>query len=437
MIDKVLNTIRKYRMLDDGDSAVCALSGGADSVSLLLVLKELGYDVRAVHVNHNLRGDESLRDERFCIDLCRDLGVELSVESVDVLSYCKLNKLSLEDGARRLRYAAIEKHLNSDRLCTAHNLNDCFETTLFNLVRGCSVSGLTGIPPVRDNIVRPLIEVTKDEILDYLKRRNQDYVTDSTNLEDDCSRNIIRLNVVPELLRINPSLYKTYSASLQNFKDADGYIESVSKELLNAARDKDGFNFFGSRDNIALSGAIKLMLREKAIEPSSMRISKIKSLVFEDGRINISKGVYVRGKSGKITFEYEKTNDDFFIPAVPDKTYNVGRFDVTFTEISQFDISDYNNRSLKCIIDPNKLCGELVIRSYCGNETIKLCGRNFNSTVKKLLAKLPVDERKKAIVVSDDKGAVFVQGFGVASRVFCGSETASAVKIDIIDRKDV
>lgn len=235
MLDKIASTILKYNMLVPGERVCVGLSGGADSVSLLFALKELGYKVFAVHVNHNLRGEESKRDENFCRSLCEKQGIELFVESVDVRGYCQENKLSCEEGARTLRYSAIDKHLNGCKLATAHNLNDCFETTLFNLVRGCGVNGLKGIPPVRGEIIRPLIAVTREEIEAYLAARCLEYVTDSTNLQDDCSRNILRLNVVPQLLRINPSLYKTYLKTLNVFEASDEYIRAQADEALEKA----------------------------------------------------------------------------------------------------------------------------------------------------------------------------------------------------------
>ena len=172
MIEKLKSTIKEYDLLPDFGEVLVALSGGADSTALLLGLRELGYKVKAVHVNHNLRGEESDRDQSFCRDLCSRLDIPLVVESVDVRGYSEANKLSTEEAARDLRYAAIRRSADCP-IATAHNLNDCFETTLFNLVRGTSLGGLLGIPPKRDDIIRPLINVTREEIISYLKLKNQ------------------------------------------------------------------------------------------------------------------------------------------------------------------------------------------------------------------------------------------------------------------------
>ena len=129
-LEKVRSTINKYSMFEKSERLLVCLSGGADSVSLLLCLKDLGYDVCACHVNHQLRGDESDRDQRFCEDLCSELGIELFTQRIDVKAYCKQNSLSIEEGARKLRYDVF-RSVSADKICTAHTLSDCLETTIF------------------------------------------------------------------------------------------------------------------------------------------------------------------------------------------------------------------------------------------------------------------------------------------------------------------
>lgn len=421
-------------MLAPGERVCCALSGGADSVSLLLALKELGYTVFAVHVNHQLRGDESQRDEDFCLRLCREQKVELFVERVDVLEYCKMNRLSTEEGARKLRYEAILSHCKASKLATAHNLNDCFETTLFNLVRGCGVGGLKGIPPVRDNIIRPLIGVTREEIEAYLSERNQPYVTDSTNLVDDCSRNILRLNVIPQLQRINPSLFKTYSNSLANFSEAEAYLEEKAGELLSISDDPRVLDLSKAKDDAALSKAIAIFLSRSKIEPSSERVNAVRELLRSGGRINIQKEVYLEAVSGRITL---KTAEDLaknplFVPHKLKDTAAFGARTVVFTQISQFDISDYNKIDLKYLIDISKIIGETLLRSYRGSEGIRLAGRGFTSTVKKLFSVYPSQERLNKLVIADELGAIYAEGFGIDERVACSKETVCAVKIEVL-----
>ncbi len=435
MLNSVSDTIRKYKMLSPGERVLVALSGGADSVSLLLALKELGYQVSAVHVNHHLRGEESDRDEAFCKELCERLGVDLCVEHVDVVSYCELTGKSTEEAARVLRYEALSKHATNCKIATAHNLDDCFETTLFNLVRGCGIGGLTGIPPVRDNIVRPLIGTSRAEILRLLQSRKETYVTDSTNLEDDCSRNIIRLNVIPELRRINPSLLKTYSSSLENFEDAEDYIERETENLLETSEDA----FPEDCDDFILANALGKILRKNGIEPSKQKIDELKELVKTGGKINIKKGVYAVCKDRRLRIIGEREQAPEPLKLSHTGIYTWGTMVIEFTEISQFDISTYNKRSLKWLMDKDRLEGSLTVRSYQGSEKIKLMGNGFTSTVKKLLAEVPAENRKMVPVISDNMGAVFVKDYGVSERVSCGEHTTSALKINVrekFDKKD-
>ena len=157
---KVIESIEKYNMINYGDNILIALSGGADSVCLLLVLMDLqekyNLSISAIHINHMLRAEESDSDEEFCVNLCKSLGVKLIVERHDVALYSKLNKLSIELAARNIRYEAFKKHSEGMKLATAHTSSDNAETVILNLTRGAGLKGLLGIPPTRDNIIRPL-----------------------------------------------------------------------------------------------------------------------------------------------------------------------------------------------------------------------------------------------------------------------------------------
>ncbi len=433
MLDAVSETIRKYNMLSPGERVLIALSGGADSVSLLIALRELGYQVFAVHVNHHLRGEESDRDESFCRELCERLGVELHIEHVDVRSYCEKTGKSVEESARILRYEVLNKNAYGCKIATAHNLDDCFETTLFNLVRGCGIGGLTGIPPVRDNnIVRPLISTSRAEILRFLGSRNESYVTDSTNLEDDCSRNIIRLNVIPELTRINPSLLKTYKSSLENFESANSYIDSEADKLI----EDPEYTFPEDCDDLILATALGKILRKNGIEPSKQRIDELKRLVITGGKVNLKKGVYAVSENRKLRITGDREQAPEPVRLSDTGSYTWGTAVIEFTEISQFDISTYNKRSLKWLMDKDRIKGDLVVRAYQGSEKIKLMGNGFTSTVKKLLASYPSEKRQLVPVVSDDNGAVFVPGYGVSERVSCGEHTTSALKINVREKFD-
>lgn len=207
---KAAALIAREHMLGEGARVLAAVSGGADSVALLLSLLELGYPAAAFHLNHCLRGAESDRDEQFVRALCERLHVPLLCERAEVRAYAGEQKLGLEEAARRLRYDALSRAraaLGCTAIATAHTADDNLETMLFHLARGTGGKGLSGIPPVRrDGVIRPLLACTRAEIEDYLAEKGESYVTDSTNLTDDYTRNRIRHEIVPVLRRINPAV---------------------------------------------------------------------------------------------------------------------------------------------------------------------------------------------------------------------------------------
>ena len=172
MLDKIYSFIQKYDMLKSGDTVVCGLSGGADSVALLLALfslkDRLGIQIEALHVNHCLRGAESDRDEQFCRELCKRKAIVFNAVSCDVSGYAEKNSLSVEEAARKLRYSIFEEYSAHKKTATAHNANDALETAILNLARGTGIKGIAGIPPVRGNIISPLLGVTRDEIEMFL-----------------------------------------------------------------------------------------------------------------------------------------------------------------------------------------------------------------------------------------------------------------------------
>lgn len=193
-------------MATDGKVLV-ALSGGADSVALLRVLLASGYQCVAAHCNFHLRGEESDRDEDFVRRLCEGLGVGLHVTHFDTHDYARQKKVSIEMAARELRYAwfgKLRQRVGAEAIAVAHHRDDCVETVLLNLIRGTGINGLKGIRVRNGYVVRPLLNESRSSIEEYLKAIGQEYVTDSTNLQDEYMRNKIRLNILPMMRELNP-----------------------------------------------------------------------------------------------------------------------------------------------------------------------------------------------------------------------------------------
>ena len=206
---RIKQYIEKEDLFSSGSKILIALSGGADSVALLCILHAAGYPCEAAHCNFHLRGEESNRDEQFVRQLCKKYGIHLHTIDFDTTRYAAEKHISIEMAARELRYNWFEEIRNqcrADVVAVAHHQDDSVETILLNLIRGTGITGLLGIRPRNGVIVRPLLCINREEIMRYLQSIGQDYVTDSTNLEDEYTRNKIRLNLLPLMQTINPSV---------------------------------------------------------------------------------------------------------------------------------------------------------------------------------------------------------------------------------------
>lgn len=226
------------QLLQPGDTVVCGFSGGADSTALLWCLislqEELKIHVSAAHYNHRLRGEESDRDEAFVRDFCKIHEIPLTVGRGDVEACREQEGLTLEEAARKLRYGFLES-LPADKIAVAHNADDNAETVLLHLIRGSGLRGLCGIPPRRGRIVRPLLTVSREEILSYLREEGLSWVEDSTNASEDCTRNRMRHRVLPLLKQENPHLLQNITSQSRLLRGEDALLDARAEQLIEPA----------------------------------------------------------------------------------------------------------------------------------------------------------------------------------------------------------
>ena len=238
-MDRVRSFASVHELFVYGGKYIVALSGGADSVSLLFVMKhlehELGISVEAAHCNFHLRGAESVRDEEFCKQLCERLSVPLHLIHFDTQAYADLHRVSIEMAARDLRYGYFEnlrRDIEAQDICVAHHRDDSVETVLLNLVRGTGLRGLRGIQPRNGNIIRPLLSLSREDIVQYLGALGESFVTDSTNLHNDVKRNKIRLDVIPLLRELNPSVSQSiFETSLRVTEALKIFDEAIQRSI--------------------------------------------------------------------------------------------------------------------------------------------------------------------------------------------------------------
>ena len=245
---KVIQYINEKHLFHRSDKILVALSGGADSVALLRVLLLEGYKCVAAHCNFHLRDEESDRDEEFVQNLCRGLDVPLQVIHSDTNGYASRKRISIEMAARELRYEWFEQvrlQIGASVIAVAHHRDDSVETFLLNLVRGTGINGLKGIAAVNGKVVRPLLDVSRDDILAFLADLKQDYVTDSTNLEDEYLRNKLRLNVIPLLKEINPSVCESITETARRLSDVEAVYRRSIQTVCTEVTEREGkFSIF-------------------------------------------------------------------------------------------------------------------------------------------------------------------------------------------------
>ena len=408
--------------LPRGSTVYSGLSGGADSVCLLLVLSELcpryGLSLAAVHVNHNLRGEESDRDQHFCEELCRRKNIPLSVFSVDVASYANRTGLSTETAARELRYRAFADAAGKDGyIATAHNLNDNAETVIFNMTRGTGLKGLCGIPPVRDNIIRPLLGVTRAEIEDYLKDNGQDHVTDSTNLTEDYSRNKIRKNVIPVLCEINSGFLHNIAGMTESLREDEYCLENISDEDFSAVRKRK---------------IIKL-IRDAGAEPDRDMIERVEELPKKGGKTQLCGDLFAYIENGELKTERiipDKNAENFSAPLTCGETDFPGDKIVCVETIK---ISDIHNFLTNNAFDYDKIVSGAVIRTRRAGDRIMLPGENFHRELRKIYnsKKIPPHKRDTAVVIADDEGIVWAEYCGASARAVCGENTRTAAAVAV------
>ena len=322
MLNKIKRFIASEHLLRVDALYLVALSGGADSVALLLCLKELGYRVEAVHCNFQLRGEESMRDERFCEELCQRENIPLHKVHFDTQSYADLHKVSIEMAARELRYRyffQLKEALKAEGICVGHHKEDSVETILINLVRGTGLSGLMGIRPRKNDIIRPLLCVTRQEIEDYLRRHASTFVTDSTNLVDDVVRNKIRLNVLPQLAEINPSVTEAILTTANHLSDVEAIVQESLKEALGKA-----VYFFSSESSVSQSSMSKhpfqldLTTVRAFPSPAYLLFYILKPLGFSSSQI-AEMVSHLDGQTGQLWYSstHELTHDRGFFMVLP------------------------------------------------------------------------------------------------------------------------
>ncbi len=406
----------------EGTTLCVGLSGGADSVSLLLGLIEIkencGFSVVACHFNHMIRGDEADRDELFCQQLCKQLGVKIFCGRDDVPLYANLHKIGIEQAARECRYAFFERILQKrsvDFCVTAHNKNDDAETLLFNLIRGSGSNGASSISPYSDGILRPLLKIDREEIELFLKDRQQDYVTDSTNLSTDYTRNFIRNNILPELKKINPSVIESLSRYADSCRMDRDYFDNIVEQCYysdltlsdRAIRTRVIMKKFFDFAKIRLNHELVCNIDEALFKKQRICIP-----IFSDYEAIINNGtVNFVNRADVISGEYDAQT-------LKDGNNEIFGNRVTIIVSSQQEEKNINKLYTTTYLSSDKIMGGLYVRNRRAGDKIFING--MHKCLKKLFIekKIPKEYRDTIPIIFDDAGIIYVPFVGVSDRVY-------------------
>lgn len=414
MICKVRSTIKKYNLLTGVSSLAVGVSGGADSMCLLEILSKLkdeyGIILKAVHLNHNIRGQEALRDQRVVEEFCQKLGIECLSYSVDIPALAKEMGIGEEECGRIKRYECFND-AGCDAVATAHTLSDSIETMMFNLIRGTGLKGLCGIPAKRDNIIRPLIECTRSEIESYCKDDKIDYVTDSTNLTDDYTRNFIRHNIVSKFSEVNEGFESAIGSAMETLRLENDAMERAKDSLIFECKRENGYDrqAFINTDSAIRRRAVADILSShmnKDVEKRHIDLAD-EAIIKGEGKIEISKDLYVVVSDNLISVESLKTvakewececiNNMFSTP--------VGAF-----YIQEISSAVYNKNT----VDADKIKGSLHMSSRKDGDRFYSKSRNNTKTLKKLFneMKIPAESRNNIAILRDDENLIWIDGIG-------------------------
>ncbi|MCL4536460.1 MAG: tRNA lysidine(34) synthetase TilS [Nitrospirae bacterium] len=454
IIEKVKETVQKYHMLAHGDHVLIGLSGGPDSVCLLTIINklkhELGVHLSAAYIDHGLRPDETPYEIDFCRDLCNSLGMPFITRSIDVKSYVKEKKLNKQEAARELRYRVLNEiaaETAANKIALGHNAGDQSETILMRLFRGTGPSGLSGIPPVRRHIIRPLIEVERIEIEKFLEDEGMGFVIDSSNLKHEYLRNKIRHLIIPAIKNINRDIIKTLSRTADIFRDEERYFEIIVTKtlmkLITRKTDKTIEIFLGpleAMDTVILRRVLRRAIDEtKGLHGISfIHIEEIMSLIKSGksgDRIYLPKDIRViKGYSTLIlTSEKPARLGTYSIDSPGEIIVTESSVVLRSATMGIDEVKDYGDAQKCAVIDADKVHFPLIIRGRLHGDFFYPMGFGKRKKLQDYFVdeKIPRDERDAVPLLVCGNNIVWVIGYRLDERYRVDKDTERVLKFEI------
>jgi tRNA(Ile)-lysidine synthase len=452
MYNKVIETIKKFNMLNNGENIVVGLSGGADSCALTHILTRLSgkmdLHITAVHINHGIRGEEAERDERSAEEFCRRLNIEFIAYHCDIPSEAAKRGIGEEEAGRLVRYEKFyetAEKKNGAKTAVAHNMNDKAETLIMNLCRGAGMKGLAGIKPVGGSIIRPLIFCTRDEIEKYCDDNNIEYCTDSTNLQNEYTRNKIRNILLPWLSEnINPAAGMNMANASELLREEEEYLESKAQEQYKKLLKDSGDGFVSlNADGLASEHSVirrrVLRIALRSLRPDMRdfgrkHIENAEDILMGDTgrRISLPGGITVSKGYGLINILYDREKQGAFCYDIePGKKYFIKETE-SYVLLSLNEEKNIKNAVNICTkkIDYDKIKDKIQLRTRQTGDFISI--KNGRKKIKDIFIddKIPSDKRDSYPLLVCGKSVIIV-GDRLGTDYYVGQDTKNILYIYI------
>ncbi|MGB9891035.1 tRNA lysidine(34) synthetase TilS [Thermodesulfovibrio yellowstonii] len=457
IIKKVKQTIEKYNMLSVGDHVLVGLSGGPDSVCLLQILNILksSYKLKisAAYIDHELRPDDVPKEIEFCKKLCESLNIPFYVQSINVKDFAKKEKISIQEAARILRYAALDQisiNINAHKIAVAHNADDQAETVIMRLLRGAGPAGLSGIPPVRKKIIRPLIEIERTEIERFLSEKNISYIIDPSNESMKYLRNKIRKTLMPVIKTVSPKATKIISKTADIIREENDYINvAVTKalmRLMSRKTDKTVELFCNPME------VLNIVILRRALRFAIDSVKGLKGLTFDHiediinliktgktgDRVYLPKGIRaIKGYSTLIiTSEPPKKLSTYEITEPQDIYLKESSIVLNLKEIKKEELQNFGDGKNVIYIDMDKIKFPLIVRARKSGDYFYPFGFGKKKKLQDFFVdeKIPRDERDTVPIIESDGNIVCIAGYRLDDRFKIDDNTKRCLQIKIIPK---
>lgn len=450
---KALCALRQYSLFSQGDRIAVGVSGGADSVALLRFLAALrpqfGWDLVVCHIHHGLRGAEADRDECFVRALAEQLGLPCAVSRIDAAALALRDHISVEEAGRMARYAFFAQTAGEGgRIATAHTLDDSIETVLMNLVRGTGLRGLCGIPRIRGNIVRPLLDCTRAEVEDYLGALGQPYCTDSTNLTDDYTRNRIRHDILPRLCALNPNFSGAMARMLPRLAAQQALTDCLaaqSAQQLHAACGGLSRQGLSALPEPVCDRLLLRLLEQNRLPVSAAAVERMTETLRTGGKLDLAARSWFFVAQGDLAaviyappggippvpVPLPQEETPVILPFSPQKSLKLTLCNKIVANTSE----KFNISLLKYAIDCDRIKGYSFMRTRRPGDTFIIGKKQLSLGEAWAAAGIPALLRPALMMLADEQGVLWAEGIGSSSRAAVTENTKQYVIIECQEEK--